>query len=222
MEKGNPDYSATAIIQINPGIDPKVEGLVNEVQKILTYANQCIIVTDDDLPGATNDLTIIANLTKAVNEKKKEYTDPINTHLKTIREAFDLIAKPLTEADQIIRRKIMVYRSLQDAHRLEVERINRLRIEAAEAEAKLSGTGEISQPVNLIPEAPPPVKKVSTEAGSLGTMIIWKFEVIDFAKLPDRFKIENATLIGKVVRAGEREIPGVRIWQEETLTVKAR
>ncbi len=214
----------TAIIQIAPSLDLKVQGLVDEIQKILTFAELRVITTDDDLPPATNDLTVMANLTKAINGKKKEYCDPIKGYLKSVQETFELISKPLAEADQITRGKIMAYRQAQETKRIEIERINRLRMEAAEAEAKLNGDGVITQSVNLIPEAPAPIKKVTTEAGSLGTMKVTKWEVENFALLSDEYKIVDGAKVGAVVRAskGTITISGIRIWIEETLSVRAR
>ena len=61
-------------------------------------------------------------------------------------------------------------------------------------------------------QAPP--KTVRTEAGSVTIRSAWKFEVVDMAALPDEYKIADAVKLGKVVRAGVREIPGVRIYEE--------
>ena len=100
------------------------------------------------------------------------------------------------------------------------EDIARVERETAERKATLTGDPLILPgPIEAPPVAPDLYR---TEMGTLGKAAIWKFEVIDFSLLPDRFKMENATLIGKVVRAGEREIPGVKIWSEDTLRVTAR
>jgi len=53
-------------------------------------------------------------------------------------------------------------------------------------------------------------------------MKIRKYRVINFAELPDQYKIENSALLNKVVKAGIHEIPGVEIYLEDTLRTTSR
>lgn len=213
------EVETTAIVKVNPQVDLAVTALYGEAVTLLTYAEAAIIKTDADVIERTNDLSIIAQLKKAIEEKRKEYVGPINEHLKAVNDAFKSFADPLVQADTITRKKVLDYRAEQNRVRQEQEEINRMRIEAAQREMKL--TGELTESVNLVETQEQP-EHYRTDSGTLGTMKVRKWEVVDFSLLPDRFKIENATLIGKVVRAGEQEIPGVRIWEEETLRVSAR
>lgn len=214
----------TALINIAPLNDLKIITLLNEVNGILQYSQKRVIANDDDLPGATNDLTLMANLGKAIKEKQKDYVDPIKQHLKSVNDAFNLLILPLGEADKITRDKILVYRHEQRTRQEEIEKINRMRIEAAQLEAKLNGTGEITERIDLIPDVPPPVAHVKTEVGTLGTMKVTKWEVVDFTLLDNQYKIPDTAKLTRVIKAGGpgMVIPGVRIWQEETLTIKSR
>jgi len=216
METENKETS-TALIRVNPSSDAVCVGLFEEARKLQRYAEERAIISDEAVRFATEDLSLIAKLKKAIEDKRKEYTAPIKQHLDLITEAFKTITEPLAEADRITRSKIMAYRQEQERKAREAEEINRLRMEAAQKEMELKG--ELTESVNLVEAPPAPPAHVRTDVGMLGTTKIWKFEVTDFSLLPDRFKMENATLIGKVVRAGEREIPGVRIWSEDSLRV---
>ena len=100
--------------------------------------------------------------------------------------------------------------------RLEQERINRLREEAARAEMQLKG--ELSEPVALVEVTPAQPDLIHSDFATLGKQKRWQFEVVDFALLPDDFKEANMAKIRKVVVAGAT-IPGVRAWQEDTLRV---
>lgn len=210
----------TALVKVKPQTDEAVIALHGQSLKLEQYAVALIIASDDNIKSATNDLSIISGLKKAIEEKRKEYTQPINEHLKAVNEAFKVFTEPLINADKITRQKILDYRHEQDRIRQEQERINQMRLEAAEAEMELKG--ELTESVELVETQPEQPNHYRAEAGTLGKAIIWKFEVIDFSLLPDRFKMENATLIGKVIRAGEREIPGVKIWSEETLRITTK
>ena len=212
--------SETATISIKPETNQAIIKLYDEGVKLQRYAKTRVIKTVEDIKDATDDLSVISRLKKAIEEIKKEYTGPINEHLKAVNDAFKKFTEPLNQADMTTRQKILEYRKEQDRIREEQERINQLKMDAAKAEMELKG--ELSESVDLVEVVPEPAKRISTDMGTSGVAKIWKFEVIDFSLLPDRFKMENATLIGKVVRAGEREIPGVKIWSEDTLRVTTK
>ncbi len=93
-------------------------------------------------------------------------------------------------------------------------------MEAARKEMELKG--ELTEEIKEVVVPPPPPAHVHTDVGTLGTAKIRKFEVIDFNLLPNAYKMVDATKLGKVVRAGLDNIPGVRIWTEESLRVSTR
>ena len=211
---------STAIININPDADERIISLYQEAQSLQRYAEVRVISSIDDIKSATNDLSIMSGLKKTIEDKRKEYVGPINDHLKAVNEAFKTFTDPLNNADSITRQKILDYRAEQERQRQEIEEIAKLEREAAERKAALTGEPVVIPEVVEAPAVAP--KHYRTDMGTLGTAKIWKFEVVDFSLLPDRFKMENAALIGKVVRAGEREIPGVRIWEERTLRITTK
>jgi len=207
-------------LALRPGEDITTHGYYEESQRLLEYAEKRVIASLEDNAAATDDLVNISYIKKAMMGKKKEYLDPILSQAEEIRQTYNHLMVPIFGAEKITKDKMLAYDAEQRRIRSAQEEINRKRLEAAQEEMKL--TGELSQSVNLVEVQPEISKRVSTELGTSGITKIWKFQVIDFSLLPDRFKMENATLIGKVVRAGEREIPGVKIWSEDTLRVTAR
>ena len=212
----------TAVIKVNPYIDHAVLSLQEQAVSLRTFAECRLIIGDDDVKAATNDLSILAKLKKQIEEKRKEYVGPINEHLKFINDCFKTVVTPLEQADQITGKKILDYRAAEQKKADEIAEINRMRVEAAQREAKLSGTGEISEPVVVIETPIAPATTIRADIGTLGTMKIWKFEVIDFAQLPDEYKMVDAVKLGKVVRAGLHNISGVKVWAEDTLKVSAK
>lgn len=210
----------SALIEVRPQADESVIALYEQSVKLEQYATALVITSDDNVKSATNDLSIISGLKKSIEEKRKDYTQPINEHLRAVNEAFKQFTEPLLNADKITRSKIMDYRAEQERQRQEAEKINRLRIEAAEAEMRLKG--ELTEPVGLVETKPEQPSHYYTGSGALGTATIWKWEVIDPTLVPDEYKIVDATKIGKVVRAGLRSIPGIHIYSEETLKVTTK
>ncbi len=207
----------TAVIKVNPSGDSAVSSLFNEAQGLKSYAETRAITVDQDVISATEDLSLIAKLKKAIEDKRKEYTAPLKQHLDLIAEAFKTITEPLAEADRITRSKIMAYRQEQERKAREAEEINRLRMEAAQKEMALKG--ELTESVNLVEAPPAPPAHVRTEVGMLGMMKVRKWEVEDLSKVPIEYMMVDAAKVGKVVRAGIPSISGIRIWVEETLKV---
>jgi len=213
----------TAVIQIAPGADSIVTNLYAEARKLQEYAEKRIIEKNEDLGSATEDVSLIANLKKALEAKRKEYTGPVRDHLDSINATFKTIMAPVEEADRITREKIMAFRREQERKRAEAEAIDRERQELARREAELSGTGETT--IDLTPVAKPEAvpDKVHTEVGTTGTMKVYKWELVDIALVPKEYIMVNGGMITSVVKAskGKIIIPGIKVWEEDTLRVTA-
>jgi hypothetical protein len=50
---------------------------------------------------------------------------------------------------------------------------------------------------------------------------VWDFKIIDPAQIPAEFMMVNEKAIRAAVKAGVRNIPGVKIYQREELAVKS-
>lgn len=213
--------AGTAMIQVDPSKDLAVMDLHNHVLGLWQVADCRTVASVEDIAVATDDLGLIAKLKKAIEAKRKEYVDPINAHLKAVNEAFKALVAPLEKADTVTRSKIMECKQAEAKRVAEIAEINRLRQEAARKEAALND-GELSEPTQLLDEAPAPPARVHGQASTLGTMKVRKWDVEDFSKVSDEYKIIDSARVGRVVRAGIPSIPGIRIWEEETLAVRGR
>ncbi len=210
----------TALVKVNPQTDAAIVTLHTQAIRFVDAADRLVIASDDDVTSATGDLTLIANLKRAIEDKRKEYTQPLNNHLKAINDVFKTFTDPILYADKLVRSKILAYRAEIDRQRQEAEEIERLKKEAAEREAALTGQPIIQPGPTLV--IPPPPDRYHAGNGTLGKVMVHKWELEDFSKVPDEYKTIDAVKIGKVVRAGIPSIPGIRIWQEETLRIDTK
>ena len=62
----------------------------------------------------------------------------------------------------------------------------------------------------------PPIEKLDKTVGNTQARKIWAFEVIDFSKVPDKYKEIDKTEVMADIRAGERNIDGLKIYQKES------
>jgi len=131
--------------------------------------------------------------------------------------------EPVIEADKITRAKWQEFTNEQALIKAKQEEINNLRIEATRKEAELSGTGEIKEETVLIPviEAP---KRTRTEMGTASQKQNWTYEVINFALLPDDYKLPNTAALNALARSvkDSRTIAGLRIYNDPGVVVRAK
>ncbi len=214
------EIPTTALVKVNPEVDIQVLLFLAESNKLRDYAEARVITTAEDLKPATDDLSIIAKLKKAMEEKRKEYVKPLQDHVKAVNDTFKKMMEPIEIADQVTRGKILAFQFKQKLIREEQEKINALRVEAAKKEMELKG--ELTESVNLVEVIPEVAKRTTSDLGSATMKDNWTFQVIDFALLPDEYKMPDAVKIGKVVRAGLHTIPGVKIENKPIIAVNTR
>ena len=213
------EITALATVKVKPEDDPKVVALAHEAEGLRDYAVARVILTEVDLRPATDDLSIIAKVRKALTEAKAEYVKPIKGHLDDVNAAFARIMTPLEEADKVTRSKIMAFREVQARRAAEAEAINRQKEELARREAQFN-EGEIT--INTTPVEPPaPVKRISTDMGTAGVVRNLTWELVDFALVPDQYKLPDSAKITKLVKGGGT-IPGIRVFITESLRVTTR
>ena len=96
-----------------PTQDQSVVALYNEAQKLLEYANSRVIVSADDTKAATNDLSLIAKLKKAMEAKRKDYLLPFQEHVKEVNDTYKTLMAPVEQADMVTRQKVMAFQREQ-------------------------------------------------------------------------------------------------------------
>lgn len=211
----------TATVNIKPELNDSFVSLRSEVEKLAKYAESRVIKSLEDIKAATDDKVLIKKVSDAIEELRKTYTQPLNDHVKTINLTFKQLSEPLDLANKITDEKILTFRKEVEKKRQEAEAINQQKIELARKEASFNGTGEVT--INTTPvEVPEVSKTVKTETGTLGVRRTRKARVIDFAKLPDTYKLENTRLLNAAASSGVKEIPGVEFYFEESITTRSR
>jgi hypothetical protein len=210
------------MVSLPPAQDSKVQALKTEAESLKAWAIKAVISSNDDLPPATKDLSLIANLKKSLNERKAVYIKPAKDHIATINAAFQAIMAPLEDADKILRTKILAYREEQRRREAAAARLEKMKAEAAELEAELTGSPPpVASPETTAPAVEAAPDKVTTDVGSLGSYTVKTWELVDFAQVPDWYKKLDEGKVTKTIKAGG-SIPGIRIIEKETLRVNAR
>jgi len=94
----------------------------------------------------------------------------------------------------------------------------RLKAEAEKAEAKQAMFEERADAVQapVIQRTPPKVEGVSTRK-------VWKFRVVEEEKVPRQYLVVDEAAIRRAVQArkGDTRIPGVEVWEEESVVARS-
>jgi len=213
------EVQETSLVKIHPERDLQCIAYQKQAREILQYAEVRIVGNDIEVKDATNDLSIIRALKKGVEEKRQEWVKPLNGHVKAVNAAFKMLFDPLDQADKLTGDKILKYRAEVEMKRREAEAINQAKLDLARREAELSGTGEITVDITpvIVPEAQP--DHIRAEMGTAGMVKNRKWEMINFADVPDDLKMLDSVKIGRLVRAGIGSIAGIRIYEEDSIRI---
>ena len=179
----------------------------------------------------------INNMFKAQSEPLAELEVKVNSTLKTYMD--EEARKAQIEADRLYKikkdkedaeaKKIQDAQDEADRLREEADKTKdakekaRLEKEAKEADAKQEEATEALEQTEL-QTVEAPKKSVRTESGMATRKMVWKWKVVDYIKLrkahPELFLLDEKAM-NKMVSEGERDIPGVDVFQESQLAIKA-
>jgi len=209
-------------IALRPGEDVEARNHYEEALRLLEYAKKRVIASLEDNKAASDDLTIISRLKKAMDAKKREKLEPSKVEAESIRETYNYLMDPILAAEKLTKDKMLAYDADQRRIRAAQEEINRKRLEAAQEEMKLKG--EITESVNLVEVMPEAPKTVKTMMGTSGMKENWKWRVINFALVPDEHKMINPATLTPAAKSykDQRTIPGIEIYNDPIIATRAR
>lgn len=189
-------------------------------------------VTDEHtLAQATSVAGRAKKVAKAIDGARTSLVEPLNSTVKSINGLFTGPRDLFKWAAQACEAKINTYTRKIESARLAAEAAARKAAEElqqqVDAEAKEAGIAPVQVQAPVVEAAP---KIVRTEQGTAGTVKKWKGEVVDLVALckaigegkvsPDHVTV-NMVTINAEIRAGVREIPGVRIFEDEKTVVRS-
>lgn len=216
--------SALNIIErkFGPPVPQELFKLYHQAAGLLEYAKNRVISTNADLKPATDDLAVILQCRKEMETRKAEMVGPMRAELDRFYQAFNDLMAPVLEAEKLTKSKVSEFEANQRLKAAEAKRIEDEKFRLAQEEAALNGTGEISVPLDTA-QAPPPVpERTRTEMGTLSGRDNWKAKVIDFAALPDEYKVADMVTLNAKARStkGQAVIPGVEFFNDRTYQVR--
>ena len=180
---------------------------------LIAMANHHGVENQTEADEANEILKKINHGLKLMEEKRKSFTAPLNQSLKEINETFKQMALPVNAAKTALSDRLMSWRRQEQA-RIDEERAKAVReeerrrkIQEAHAAKGHVVKEDITPVVKPIPFSVNDTTKVQLR---------WTYEIEDDTKIPRDYLTVNGPAITQAVRAGVRDIPGVKIYQKET------
>lgn len=141
---------ATEIIELKP----VPAELATGASRALTYARSIVVESDDDYEIAANEVKDFKSRWKHIDAVRVFFVDPLNKAVKKYNDAFRQSLSDLDEAEEVVEKKMIVYRK-QQAEKAEEERkareeaIRKAQLEAErkarEEQAKLEAEARIKR-----------------------------------------------------------------------------
>jgi hypothetical protein len=197
------------------------------------YATNVVVADDTDFTARSNDLALIKSAQKRVEELRVSMTKPLLEAQRRINDFFRGPADKLVAAEHAIKKALVSFDTERrrqaaeaQARADEAARKERERLEREAAKLEVKGKTEQAETKRQLAEtivapvvAPPPPAAPKGQAFRL----VWKFQVLDPALVPDLYKTVDETKIRKVVGAlkDQANIPGVKIWSERDMSSRA-
>lgn len=206
-----------------------------QIKTIIGAANELTVVDEAGSQHAAKFLGDLKGEIKRVEDMRKDLTTGLNHTLKQINSSFKMRSEPLTKAEVIVKKKLGVYLDEQERIAREAEAKAQAEKDAAEkkardeaaaakkagdkeAEEKAKAEAEAIKSQEVVVEAAPTA--VRTDAGLVSSKKVWTFEIEDASKVPDSFKVVDEKAVRKAVSDGEREIPGIKIFQKTQIATR--
>lgn len=164
------------------------------------------IADEKEYEEATELLKVTKGKIKLLDQERTLAVKPMNDQVREINNWFK---KPLDKLKSIETSLKTMLGEYQIRQRQEQERL------LAEAAAKETSHAEAQL---LVLEA---AKKTAPAVAGVSVREVWKWDLLDEKKVPHEFYSIDPSKIEAAVKAGAREIPGVRIYKDTRVAVRA-
>ena len=199
----------------------------------LVSASELTISNNNQYEVATGDLMSVKGRLKALDERRKAITTPLDLAKKSIMDLFRPVVDKLESAEALIKRAIVDYTTKQEV----AARQAQFRAEA-EAEAKRKELLEKAEKARengkdvkaaqyeekaATVVAPIVISPVEKQEG-IAFKEIWRATVIQEQLVPREYLTVDLTKLNRIAMAtkGSLKIPGVNFYAEKVVASKAR
>lgn len=181
---------------------PETLAILSGPEEIRSFEITC----DEDQEVAADVLRDVKARYKAVEERRKSITQPLNTALREVNKLFKPLTTALLESERMLKGKIADYQ------REKIERNTRRLEEAAQAETWTEAQEALAE------------TETHTSPKGVNVRHVWKPRVVDPTKVPRQYLMVDVGKLEALAKGAKSEpaaIPGVRWEQKDIVTSRA-
>lgn len=229
-----------ALVLFTPLEAERFERLTTQAATVQRRIDALVISTNEQATTVHDDLSDLKKILVQIEDTRKAQVAPLNEQLNTINGAWRPLRDLLGKVEAVAKRKLLVWTQAEreriareqaearrrqeeaekkqaDALRKAEESKNSRTRAKALAVAEQAGT-ELMQARIAEPMAAP--TGIKTDNGTTSLRMRWNFHVVDPGQIPRDFLAVDEKKIRAAVAQGARVIPGVYIYEEETLATR--
>lgn len=213
-------------IELFKGVSVELVNTFDEIQSKVVDVQ----VDDETIFSATDFTKKIVVLRKNTEAAKKESVEALKQVIAETEAPYKNLLNEIAKIETLLRDKILEYHSekrRREMIRLEAERQEKLAMLARAQEqyaldAKVDEVAGIEKTMELVTAEQ--LKAKSSVQGftgaTSGIRLIWTFELIDVNQVPREFMQINEVAVRDAIRAGKRDIAGLKIYQRESVNIR--
>lgn len=190
----------------------EIQLLSKEIEPIIESAQKMSAVeTQEDYTMASDYLKVIKNKYKNIEDKRKQWTKPLDEAKKAIMDDVKTLLSPLLDLEDKLK-SLMLDFAVKEKKRLAEEQ----RLIDEEAKEKMRETGELYMEVKNVEE------DMKTKRGNISTATVKEsvsFEVIDESIIPREYLVLDEKKVLADIKIG-KEIPGIKKTKKETIAIR--
>ncbi len=194
---------------------------VKQVDQVEKAINQFDVKNDDDAEQFVETLGVAAQLKKAFDQNRKKKIHDADQYVRGMNA---YVRKFVQKLDKVIaagKKKVGDYRMQQELKRRQEEKKIQDELAARQKKideaAKKSGVETVTLPPAKLPKKQEPIRSDSASASTRFKKVA---VVVDFAKLPDKFKMVDEKALQRAVDAGLIP-PGTKIEERPITTIRS-
>jgi len=193
------------------------KGIGPDVSALIEKARAFTVKTAEDEMAAIEQAKGLKDALKDLEAQEDKLIGPAKAWTKQVQAWARPLKDQVNTGIDALKMSVLIWR--QNVAKAQAEAAEKARKEREKKEAAAAKAGK---PAPFIPPTPVIAPANTTRAdGASGTVRkIRKFRIIDAAAIPREYMIPDEKKIGGLVRAGLESIPGVEIYEEDSLAIR--
>jgi len=191
------------------------------VNRLKAEMEKFVVNDEASVAQCTELVARIHGVIKKMKGKLEDTIQDAKAYVNATRAFAKIGIEPMEAAKATGKKKIGAYAYQQELKRREQEAEAQKAADKLQAEmdkkAKKAGIEPVQIPAMVMPRKQTPVR---TESGSASTRMVWTWEISDAKQVPAEYLAVDVKAVDAAVKAGIREIVGIKIFERPDVRVR--